>query len=94
MELLADYTDRKGRAHTVVLVRQAAGSLVIDTAGQEPPRVVAELEPGEGVEQALCVLWDDGAYIDRAKEAGAPLCRALEPDELEQALAAERALAA
>ena len=94
MEVLAEYEDRNGSEHTVVLVRMVGASLVIDTAGRETPRVVVELEAGEGTEQALAVLFGDGGYVERAKEARGPLCRALGPGELQEALAAERRLAA
>jgi hypothetical protein len=75
---LARYTDQGGRAHLVVL----RGRLVLDLAAGEPPRVVAEIDADEGPAQARALLHGDGGYLERARLAEGPLCRALRPDDL------------
>jgi hypothetical protein len=75
---LARYTDQGGRAHLVVL----RGRLVLDLAAGDAPRVVAELDDDEGPVQARALLHGDGGYLERARVAEGPLCRALRPEDL------------
>ncbi len=54
-KLLASYT-LAGRRHRIELVPQGYGQLLIDRPADGPARLVAELAPDEGQEQALAVL--------------------------------------
>ena len=76
---LARYTDRRGRAHLVLLRER----LVLDVGG-DGPRVVAELSADEGIDQARAAL-DDGGYLERAAASEAPFCRALSVEDLRPA---------
>lgn len=74
-ELLATYR-LGGELHRIELVRRRGGALVLDRPGEGAPRVVAELDQGEGREQALAVL-HAGGYLERARAGEEGLCRTL-----------------
>ena len=77
-QLLATYRLREG-LHRIELVRRRGGALVLDRPGEGAPRVVAELDQGEGPEQALAVL-HAGGYLERARAGEEGLCRTLEDE--------------
>ena len=77
--LLASYT-RAGRRHRIELVPQGAGRLLIDRPPDGPARLIAELAPDEAEQQALAVLYGDGAYLERARAGEPGLCRRLDDD--------------
>jgi hypothetical protein len=77
--LLATYT-LAGRRHRIELVPRGAGQLLIDRPPEGPARLVAELDPGEGEDQARAVLHGDGAYLDRARAGEPGLGRRLDDD--------------
>jgi hypothetical protein len=74
-EVIATYEDAAGNRHEIELVEGPQGALAVDRGGRTP-RVVCELEPDEGVGQALAAL-EAGGYLERAREARRPLCRRL-----------------
>ena len=89
-QTIAEFEDRSGRPHKVVLM---ADRLLIDIVGTEPPRVLALMRHDEGIEQAKAiVLGIDGeeGYAARAKRERAPLCRPLERGDLETGAAPPR----
>jgi hypothetical protein len=75
-QLLATYS-LGGERHRIELVRRRGGALVLDRPGEGAPGVVAELDQGEGREQALAVL-HAGGYLERARAGEEGLCRTLE----------------
>jgi hypothetical protein len=79
-QLLASYK-LAGQRHRIELVPQGYGQLVIDRAADGPARLVAELAPDEGEDQALAVLHGDGAYLERAQAGEPGLCRRLDSDD-------------
>jgi hypothetical protein len=78
-KLLASYT-LAGRRHRIELVPQGYGQLLIDRPPDGPARLVAELAPDEGEDQALAVLHGAGAYLERARAGEPGLCRRLDDD--------------
>jgi hypothetical protein len=88
LEKIATYTDGAGRPHAVELVETAEGALVVDR-GVRDVRVVCDLEPDEGRDQALAVL-EAGGYLERAREAESALCRRPTKEELRSLAAAVR----
>ena len=79
---ITEFTDAAGRPHKVVLL---ARRLLLDLVGTDPPRVLALLRQDEGIEQARAIVFGNGkdrGYAERAKREAAPLCRALEPEDL------------
>jgi hypothetical protein len=74
-QLLATYR-LGGELHRIELVPRRGGALVLDRAGAGAPRVVAELDQGEGREQALAVL-HEGRYLERARAGEEGLCGTL-----------------
>jgi hypothetical protein len=78
-QILASYT-RAGRRHRIELIPQGRGQLLIDRPADGPARLVAELAPDEGEDQALAVLYGDGAYLERARSGEPGLCRRLDDD--------------
>jgi len=79
--LLASYQTPGGEVRRIELTSAKGPErrLLLD-CGRGAPRVVAELEAGEGVEQAWAVL-HAGRYLRRAKAGEPRLCRTL-PDVL------------
>ena len=77
-QLLASYK-LGGELHRIELVRRRGGALVLDRPGEGAPRVVAELDQGEGREQALAVL-HAGGYLERARAGEEGLCRTLDDE--------------
>jgi hypothetical protein len=75
-QLLATYSVG-GEWHRIELVRRRGGALVLDRPGEGAPRVVAELDQGEGRKEALAVL-HEGGYLERARAGEEGLCRTLE----------------
>jgi hypothetical protein len=53
---------------------------LIDRPADGPARLVAELAPDEGEEQALAVLYGEGAYLERARAGEPGLCPRLDDD--------------
>jgi hypothetical protein len=82
-QLLASYT-LAGRRHRIELVPQGVRRLLIDRPADGPARLVAELGPDEGEEQALAVLYGEGAYLERAGAGEPRLCRRLDDDRAER----------
>jgi hypothetical protein len=78
-QLFATYT-RAGQRHRIELVPRGFGQLLIDRPAEGPPRLVAELAAGEGKEQALAVLYGEGAYLERARAGEPGLCARLDDD--------------
>jgi hypothetical protein len=78
-QLLASYT-LAGRRHRIELVPQGHGQLLIDRPADGPARLVAELAPDEGEDQALAVLHGEGGYLERARAGEPGLCRRLDDD--------------
>jgi hypothetical protein len=78
-QLIATYT-LAGRRHRIELIPQGYGQLLIDRPADGPARLVAELAPDEGQEQALAVLHGDGAYLERARAGEPGLGRRLDDD--------------
>jgi hypothetical protein len=79
-QLLASYTVA-GRRHRIELVPQGRQRLLIDRPADGPARLVAELAPDEGEQQALAVLYGEGAYLERARAGEPGLCRWLDSDD-------------
>ena len=79
-QLLASYT-RAGRRHRIELVLHRGRRLLIDRPQDGPALLIAELAPNEGDEQALAVLYGDGAYLERARAGEPRLCRRLDDDD-------------
>jgi hypothetical protein len=78
-QLLASYM-LGGRRHRIELVADGRRRLLIDRPADGPVRLVAELAPDEGEEQALAVLYGDGAYLERARAGEPGLCPRLDDD--------------
>jgi hypothetical protein len=76
-QLLASYT-LAGRRHRIELVAQGYRQLLIDRPADGPARLIAQLDPDEGEEQALAVLHGEGAYLERARAGEPGLCRRLD----------------
>ncbi len=75
--LLASYETPGGERRRIELTSaHAPGRRLLLDCGVGPPRVVAELDAGEGVEQAWAVL-HAGGYLRRAKDGEPRLCRTL-----------------
>jgi hypothetical protein len=77
-QLLATYSVG-GEQHRIELVGRRGGALVLDRPGEGAPRVVAELDQGEGEKEALAVL-QAGGYLERAQAGEEGLCRTLEAE--------------
>jgi hypothetical protein len=88
-QLLATYR-LGGELHRIELVRRRGGALVLDRPGEGTPRVVAELDEGEGREQALAVL-HAGGYLERARAGEEGLCRTLHEERRRSERPAARA---
>lgn len=78
-QLLATYT-LAGQQHRIELVPQSGRRLLIDRPADRPARLIAELAPDEGEDQALAVLHGEGAYLERARAGEPGLCHQLEDD--------------
>ena len=75
--LLVSYQTPGGELRRIELTSaKAPGRRLLLDCGFGPARVVAELEVGEGVEQAWAVL-HGGGYLQRAKDGEPRLCRTL-----------------
>jgi hypothetical protein len=79
-QLLATYT-RAGRRHRIELVPDGRQRLLIDRPPDGPVRLIAELASDEGEDQALAVLYGDGAYLERARAGEPGLCPRLDNDD-------------
>ena len=88
-QLLATYR-LGGELHRIELVPQRGGALVLDRPGEGAPRVVAELDQGEGREQALAVL-HAGVYLERAGAGEEGLGRTLKDEPRRSDRSAARA---
>ncbi len=74
---LASYQTPRGERRRIELTSaQTPGRRLLLDCGRGAPRVVAELDAGEGVQQAWAVL-HAGGYLQRAKDGEPRLCRTL-----------------